>query len=101
MLYRPSSFLPITILQLVQRTLCQLTQSAATPSKPVLPASLVGLFPYCTTNCLESFISANYQASACLNNIDLTCLCTHTTPSGLTIGEAALQCLVSACPSRD
>lgn len=101
MIYRPSSLLPLTISQLIRRAPCQLTQNSTGPSKRALPASLAGLVPHCTTDCLESFISTNYQASAYSNNLDLTCLCTNTTPSGLTIGEAALQCLVSVCPSRD
>lgn len=99
--YRSSSLLSLTIFQLVRITLCQLTQSSTTTSKRTLPASLAVLVPYCTTHCLESFISANYGVSTCSKNLDLTCLCTHTTPSGLTIGEAALQCLLSVCPGRD
>ena len=101
MSYRPSSLLPLTILQLVRRTLSQIIESSTSLFPRALPASLVGLVPDCTANCLDSFISANYQTSECSNNLDLTCLCTHTTPSGLAIGEAALQCLVSSCPSKD
>jgi hypothetical protein len=101
MSHRPTSLLPLTILQLVQRTLSQLIGSSASLFPRALPTSLVGLVPDCTANCLESFISTNYQASRCSTNLDLTCLCTHITPSGLTIGEAALQCLISSCPSKD
>lgn len=101
MSYRPSSLLPLTIIQLMQRALSHTIKSSTSLTPRALPASLRGLVPYCTANCLESFISANYQASSCSSNLDLTCLCTHTTPSGLTIGEAALSCLVSSCPSKE
>jgi hypothetical protein len=101
MSYRPSIFLPLTIIQLIQRTLSHIIDSSTSLAPRALPASLIGLVPDCTANCLQSFISANYQASSCSSNPDLTCLCTHTTLSGLTIGEAALSCLVSSCPSKE
>jgi hypothetical protein len=101
MSYRPSILLPLTIIQPTQRTLSHIIESSTSLAPRALPASLIGLVPDCTANCLKSFISANYQASSCSSNLDLTCLCTHTTPSGLTIGEAALSCLVSSCPSKE
>jgi hypothetical protein len=101
MSYRPSSLLPLTILQLVRRTLSHLIEGSTSLTPRALPASLIGLVPDCTATCLDSFISANYQASRCSSDLDLTCLCTHNTSSGLTIGEAALECLVSSCPSKD
>jgi hypothetical protein len=101
MSYRPSSLLPLTIIQLTQRALSHIIESPSSLTRRALPASLIGLVPECTAHCLESFIAANYPASSCSSNPDLTCLCTHTTPSGLTIGEAALSCLVSSCPSKE
>ena len=101
MSYRSSILLPLTIIQLIPRTLSHIIESSTSLTPRALPASFIGLVPDCTANCLKSFILANYQDSSCLSNLDLTCLCTHTTPSGLTIAEAALSCLVSSCPSKE
>lgn len=93
----PSSLLrllPLAILQLVRRSIGQIVDNSTS-----VEASALLVVPDCATNCLEAFISSNYAQSTCTNNLDLACLCTHNTPSGLTLGEAALRCLLSSCPS--
>ncbi|KAL9108496.1 MAG: hypothetical protein Q9227_006711 [Pyrenula ochraceoflavens] len=51
----------------------------------------------CALSCLETFINNYYPTSTCPNNQDLNCLCTTSNASGLTLGEAAFQCVVSEC----
>lgn len=51
----------------------------------------------CASACIETFVVENYPASICPDNQDLRCLCTRYNPSGLTIGEALLQCVLANC----
>lgn len=51
----------------------------------------------CASSCIETFVAENYPASVCLDNQDLRCLCTKSNPTGLTIGEALLQCVLASC----
>lgn len=51
----------------------------------------------CASSCIEAFVAQNYPASVCPDNQDLRCLCTKSNPSGLTVGEALLQCVLANC----
>ena len=93
MLCRPSRLLPFSILSIVRRSFAQIDECATR-----LPTALTNVIPDCASCCVESFISDNYPISTCPNDLDLDCLCTNTTPSGLTLGQAALACLRSGCP---
>ena len=55
--------------------------------------------PTCATQCVGDFISTNFPPSVCPNPEDLHCLCTKRSSNGLTIGEGAVQCLLSTCSS--
>lgn len=59
---------------------------------------LDGSLPDCAQACLTSFILNNYPASVCGESLSFDCLCVKPSSSGLTLGEGALECLVSTCP---
>ena len=62
-----------------------------------LPSSVIGVLPPCSLDCLQYYVYEYYPSSVCQDTTNLDCLCTHSTSSGFTIGEAALRCLVSSC----
>lgn len=66
-----------------------------------LPSQLQTAVPSCALNCLQVFIANNYSNLDCSVTANLNLLCTTKTVSGLTIGEGALQCVVSNCPYID
>jgi hypothetical protein len=51
--------------------------------------------PSCAQTCFSSFVQANYPISVCSSTPSLDCLCSHNSTSGYTIGEGALQCIIS------
>ena len=61
-----------------------------------LTPHLAGVIPTCAQTCVESFVAENYQ-TICGPPPNFECLCVNTTPSGFTIGEGSLECLVSSC----
>ena len=61
-----------------------------------LTPSLAGVIPTCARTCVESFITENYK-TVCGPPPNFDCLCVNITPSGFTIGEGSLECLVSSC----
>ena len=61
-----------------------------------LTPHLAAVIPSCAQTCVESFVTKNYQ-TVCGPPPNLECLCVNTTPSGFTIGEGSLECLVSSC----
>src|SRR6266536_2712464 len=66
-------------------------------NRKVLPQSLIDVIPSCSSSCLEYFVIFNYPPYACPNTQDIECLCSTNTTAGLTLGEAALRCVVSDC----
>jgi hypothetical protein len=66
----------------------------------ILPPSLIDVIPSCSAFCLEYFVILNYPPFACPNTQDIDCLCSTNTNTGFTLGEAALRCVVSACPGN-
>lgn len=66
-----------------------------------LPPVLINAVPSCAVSCLQLFASTNYPGSTCANTTDLNFLCTQVNTSSLTIGEAAVQCVVSFCRDQD
>lgn len=58
-----------------------------------LGGDIASLVPACAQPCLVSFIESNYPTAECGTNSTLPCLCPVQSVSGLTVGEAALQCL--------
>ncbi|KAK5045603.1 hypothetical protein LTR84_008972 [Exophiala bonariae] len=66
-----------------------------------LPPALINAVPNCAVSCLQVFTSTKYPGSNCQTTTDLNFLCTQSNTSGLTIGEAAVQCVVSFCRGQD
>ena len=61
-----------------------------------LTPHLAAVIPTCAQSCVESFVAQNYQ-TVCGPPPNFDCLCVNITPSGFTIGEGSLECLVSGC----
>lgn len=70
-------------------------------SNVCLPQALISAAPNCAVSCLQTFATTNYPGSTCANTSDLNFLCTQDNTSSLTIGEAAIQCVVSFCRGQD
>ncbi|KEF57476.1 uncharacterized protein A1O9_05393 [Exophiala aquamarina CBS 119918] len=70
-------------------------------SNVCLPQALISAVPNCAVSCLQTFATTNYPGSTCANTSDLNFLCTQDNTSDLTIGEAAVQCVVSFCRGQD
>lgn len=68
--------------------------AAGAPTSAV-PSEVLNFVPTCAQNCFSSFISQNFNISACEDSPSLQCLCTQTGKSGYTIGEGAVQCLLA------
>jgi hypothetical protein len=59
------------------------------------PSPIPGI-PSCAEPCLEEFIASEYPPTSCCGQ-NLDCLCRTNTTSGLTLGEAALSCVIAFC----
>ena len=61
-----------------------------------LTPDLAKVIPSCAQSCVESFVAKNYK-TVCGPPPNFDCICVNNTPSGFTIGEGSLECLVSSC----
>ncbi|KAI9742200.1 MAG: hypothetical protein M1818_004100 [Claussenomyces sp. TS43310] len=90
--------LPLSVLGLfyafstITTTSARETSSSGTIS---LSDDLTNFIPLCAQDCFVSFIQANFPESVCSTSPSLECLCTHNSTSGYTVGEGAVQCIVS------
>ncbi|KAJ6131673.1 hypothetical protein N7523_001379 [Penicillium sp. IBT 18751x] len=89
MLFHPTHRLLAAVLPLL--AIC----SARTSTD--LSSSLWDVIPDCAKICVENFANAEYTSAECSTISDMRCLCRTRTPSGLTIGEAALSCVYALC----
>jgi hypothetical protein len=74
--------------------------SAATLPAPAsalfLAADISRYVPSCARTCVLSFIEVNYDEDTCdTKTPGLDCLCGVRGPSGFTLGEGAVQCIVA------
>ena len=60
-----------------------------------LSDEITNIIPPCARTCFTSFIQSNYPSSACTTAPTLDCLCSHSSTSGYTVGEGAVQCIIS------
>ncbi|KAL3422608.1 hypothetical protein PVAG01_06764 [Phlyctema vagabunda] len=51
--------------------------------------------PTCAEACFISFIDSNFPSKLCSNTPTLDCLCSNNSTSGYTVGEGAVQCILS------
>lgn len=80
---------------LLQRILVLVSASLIQASNVSLDGEVGSFIPSCAIDCFESFIDLNRLSTGCGTRPSLQCLCSHETSSGLTIGEGALECIVS------
>jgi len=66
-----------------------------------IPNTLTEAVPQCASSCIQEFVSNNYGPASCSEKQSLDFLCTHNSGTGLTVGEAGLQCVVSDCTGTD
>ncbi|KAH8893227.1 hypothetical protein GQ53DRAFT_106307 [Thozetella sp. PMI_491] len=60
-----------------------------------ITSEIANFVPPCAQSCLRSFAANNFQEGDCGDQPTLQCLCRHTGASGYTIGEGAVQCIIS------
>ncbi|RKU46684.1 hypothetical protein DL546_008608 [Coniochaeta pulveracea] len=77
-----------------------------TSAVTALSTEITKFLPTCAVDCVQSFVSENYESSNCGSSPSLECLCQHTGKSGFTIGEGGVQCLIAeinrnACQGDD
>ncbi|ESZ93787.1 hypothetical protein SBOR_5843 [Sclerotinia borealis F-4128] len=60
-----------------------------------LPSEVTSFIPACAQICFESFIQDNYPTSVCGDTPTLDCICENGSKSTYTVGEGAVQCIMS------
>ncbi|RDW81939.1 hypothetical protein BP6252_03051 [Coleophoma cylindrospora] len=99
------ALLPICLL-LLYAVPASVTSTNANITNISLSPELTNFIPSCAQACFISFIEAEFPNSACTTSPTLDYLCSHNTTSGYTIGEGAVQCILSEdqigfCKGRD
>jgi hypothetical protein len=61
----------------------------------ILTPELTKFVPTCAQACFLSFLDSNFDAGICDPAPTLDCLCSHNTTTGYTVGEGAVQCIIS------
>ncbi|CAG8888141.1 unnamed protein product [Penicillium egyptiacum] len=85
----------ILIAILLILTLCS---AAEDTSSDASNSALYDMVPGCAKDCVDSFIKSEYTPMECKSPSNIKCLCRTPTTSSLTLGEAALSCVLSLCP---
>jgi len=67
----------------------------ASATNYTLTSELTNFIPSCAQTCFESFLDENFPTNLCSTTPTLDCLCSHNTTSGYTVGEGAVQCIIS------
>jgi hypothetical protein len=60
-----------------------------------LTPELTKFVPTCAQDCFISFLDSNFDTATCGTQPALDCLCSHNTTTGYTVGEGAVQCIIS------
>ncbi|RDL38992.1 uncharacterized protein BP5553_03332 [Venustampulla echinocandica] len=71
-----------------------------------LSQEITNFVPKCAQECFISFLDSNFPTSICSSAPTLECLCSHNGLSEFTVGEGAVQCIISEgnigfCKGRD
>lgn len=76
----------------------------AAPTVTSSPASfssaLQQAVPSCAQSCIRSSLVERFPV-ACTSQEDISCLCSHYSSIGESLGEVAVGCIYSSCPSLD
>ncbi|KAJ5960323.1 uncharacterized protein N7479_007473 [Penicillium vulpinum] len=92
MLLLPIHKILITILLLL--ALCSAAEDISSDASN---SALYDMVPDCAKDCVDSFIKSEYTPMECTSPSNIKCLCRTRSTSGLTLGEAALSCVLSVC----
>lgn len=65
----------------------------AIASEVDLTSEVSAFIPYCAQGCFDAFVQDNYPLANCGTAPSLQCLCSHNSTAGLSIGEAAAECI--------
>ncbi|CAI7643166.1 unnamed protein product [Penicillium crustosum] len=85
----------ILIAILLLLTLCSAVEDTSSDASNSV---LYDMVPDCAKECIDSFIKSEYTPMECTSPSNIKCLCRTETTSSLTLGEAALSCVLSVCP---
>lgn len=69
--------------------------AASSNANYTLTPELTNFIPTCAQECFLSFLDANFPTGTCATKPTLDCLCSTNSTSGYTIGEGAVQCIIS------
>lgn len=58
-----------------------------------LTSEVSAFIPSCAQGCFTAFVENNYPLATCGTTASLQCLCSHESTAGLTVGEAAAECI--------
>ncbi|KAJ5468224.1 hypothetical protein N7475_005976 [Penicillium sp. IBT 31633x] len=87
-------FHDIIIAILLSLVLCSAAENA---SSDISNSYLYDMIPDCAKDCVDNFIKSEYTPTECTSPSNIKCLCRTNTSSSLTLGEAALSCVLSLC----
>ncbi|KAJ6138355.1 hypothetical protein N7471_004841 [Penicillium samsonianum] len=89
--------LPIHRILIAILLLLALCSAAEDTSSDASNSALYDMVPDCAKDCVDSFIKSEYTPMECTSPSNIKCLCRTKTTSSLTLGEAALSCVLSVC----
>ncbi|KAK2625886.1 hypothetical protein QTJ16_005198 [Diplocarpon rosae] len=72
-----------------------LLTSANATTNYTLSAELTNVIPTCARKCFISFLISNFPSGTCSTKPTLDFLCSRNSTSGYTVGEGAVQCIIS------
>ncbi|KAM3149127.1 hypothetical protein ABEW05_010619 [Botrytis cinerea] len=83
------AMLPLNLLILIY------TFSTCVNAEFSLPSQVTTFIPSCAQVCFESFVQDNYPTDVCGETPTFDCLCENGSKSTYTVGEGAVQCIMS------
>ncbi|KAJ5208856.1 hypothetical protein N7449_003235 [Penicillium cf. viridicatum] len=89
--------LPIHRILIAILLLLALCSAVEDTSSDASNSALYDMVPDCAKDCVDSFIKSEYTPMECTSPSNIKCLCRTKTTSSLTLGEAALSCVLSVC----
>ncbi|KAJ5944192.1 hypothetical protein N7516_004360 [Penicillium verrucosum] len=95
--YRSMLLLPMHRILIAILLLLALCSAVEDTSSDASNSVLYDMVPDCAKDCVDSFIKSEYTPLECTSPSNIKCLCRTKTSSSLTLGEAALSCVLSVC----
>lgn len=89
--------LPIHRILIAILLLLALCSAVEDTSSDASNSVLYDMVPDCAKDCINGFIKSEYTPMECRSPSNIKCLCRTKTTSSLTLGEAALSCVLSVC----